>query len=128
MTELAGWFLLLASGIVGVNKLEWLPNIILVRDKAQNQKKVTRQFTEQAMKTSKVQLVDEEGKDTEMVSVSSLVKQSQDREQMYKDMKDELATSHSRKNTFQRWAFYIGIIFLAVSRSSEHILQIYFST
>lgn len=124
ITEIFGWFVLLASGIVGLNKLEGLPKLVLAGDYEQNQKEITRQFTEQAMKNPEIQLIDDEGKLTEKVNVSTLVSRSKEREKIYEEVRDELADNHQKKNTFQRWSFYTGTSLLVVSRSTDQIIQL----
>lgn len=37
--ELISWLLFLVSGLVGINKLEWLPNVVYLRDKIQTRSK-----------------------------------------------------------------------------------------
>lgn len=121
-SELTSWLLFLISGLVGLNKLEWLPNVVYLRDKIQNRKGLMSEL--QAMSKVSNQILIAETQEYE--NIHHIIDKGKNLSEQYEEEFQSLIKKHGIKNKIQRWCFYIGFVLIAFSRSFDHIKSIAF--
>ncbi|MEX0596183.1 MAG: hypothetical protein WD512_06745 [Candidatus Paceibacterota bacterium] len=122
ITELVSWFLFLISGLVGLNKLEWLPNIVYLRDKIQNRKKIMSELQAMSKVSSQILIAETQ----EYKNIHHIIDKGNNLSDKYNEAFQSLIKKHGIKNKIQRWTFYIGFVIIAFSRSFDHIKKIAF--
>jgi hypothetical protein len=120
LVEVASWLCFLISGLIGLNKLEWLPNLIYLRDRVQNRKNILGKLNIMSKTSSQILIAES----NEYMAIKDLMDESETLREKYNDELKKLAEKHGIKNKVQRWSFYIGFLLLAISRSYDHIIRI----
>lgn len=118
--ELISWLLFLVSGLVGINKLEWFPNIVYLRDKVQNRKRWLSDLRAMSKVNSKILIAETR----EYRDIHKIIDKGNELSEKYEEEFQKLIKKHKRKNSIQRWCFYFGFVFVSGSRSLEHILNL----
>lgn len=120
ITELISWTCFLVSGLFGLNKLEWLPSMVWVRDKVSNRKKIKNQLNIMSRQSSNVFIPET----NEYESIEKLIEANATTIEKYDETLEDLAKKHKMKNSIQRWSFYIAFVLIAFSRAYDHVQNI----
>lgn len=120
IAEVISWILFLVSGISGLNKLEWLPNLVLVRDRAENRKELQNKINVISKHRSEG-LLAETG---EFESMEKILKENQSLKEFYDAQLEKLSFRHKIKHNIQKWSFYIAFILLCFARAYDNMLKI----
>lgn len=119
-SELTSWLLFLISGLVGLNKLEWLPNVVYLRDKIQNRKEMISEL--QVMSKVSNQILIAETR--EYRNIHHIIDEGKKLSEKYEASFQSLIKKHGIKNKIQRWCFYIGFVLIALSRAIDHFFTL----
>lgn len=119
--ELISWLLFLVSGLVGINKLEWLPNVVYLRDKIQTRKKWMSELQAMSKINKKILIAETH----EYENIHHIIDKGNDLSEKYEEEFQSLIKKHSTKNRIQRWTFYIGFLLIAASRSLVHVINLF---
>jgi hypothetical protein len=123
-TEIISWFLFLISGLVGLIKLEKLPNVVYLRDQIQNKKGVVTELQVMSKNSDQIYIPETQ----EYKNIGHIIDEINNSKEKYEEAFLSHIEKHKTKNLFQRWCFYIGFILIAISRSFDHINSIILCT
>ncbi len=114
IAELAGWVLLVISGLVGLSKVKWLASTIMVRNRKEFTSDIKRQIhITQAQGQTHV-LDSGSGKQVPIEEMLGIIEASEERAN--KSLLS-LGKRHEIKEHIQWWGFAAAIVLIALSRA-----------
>lgn len=120
IAEMAGWIALLTSGIVGLRHFQWQQVFYMHLTNMEANRNEKKQFIELKIKGTKTipNHVEPE------MPIDKAIEICAENEKISRESADKLADEQISKATWQRRAFYVGIISLMIARGWEHIVFI----
>jgi len=124
ISELIGWLLLLISGLVGLSRLEWLPVAYeMYAESARWETEVNR--ASEAKSSGILELPVDDEKDVKKIMSTDEI--------LFRlgNTVNELETKIKKVNFWARikyeihkWCFVLGLIFLFIARSNQHLINV----
>lgn len=118
--ELVGWASLLISGLSGLSRLNWTPNLFFLFDEQQTHKSDLNAI-KSGVALGQVQSVRMEGK---IGPPGPAIQKKEEHLEMVDTEVERLQKKLSRRYRLQQWGFYIGVSSLAIARAAAPALHI----